>query len=284
MMRQPPMNCLTDAIASWWVPMWTAMVVDKNVLEAQNNEIRLSLVQQDLSACKERLDFQESEITRKIEDLSREAYRRKTRNDVQGAKRILMKRRSMGVQLNRLQGTMLLIDTHMSTIEGAELDRSILDTLRASGDALKKMGVESGLANAEEIVADVQNQIEAANEMTKVIASGSVSGTMNLFGADFMDDDELQKELDELLDEDSSDTAFMQRIKDLGVPDGEPILSNSTQSQKDSYAIPQSQRDSYAIPVAQNKMGSAKASDGTRDSVDVEENTLSDAETFMGVV
>ena len=52
------MQCLTDAVASWWVPMWTAVAMNKQALETQNNEIRLSLAHQDMAMCRENLDIQ----------------------------------------------------------------------------------------------------------------------------------------------------------------------------------------------------------------------------------
>eukprot|EP00283_Hemiselmis_rufescens_P018052 CAMPEP_0173441704 /NCGR_PEP_ID=MMETSP1357-20121228/24099_1 /TAXON_ID=77926 /ORGANISM="Hemiselmis rufescens, Strain PCC563" /LENGTH=165 /DNA_ID=CAMNT_0014407299 /DNA_START=12 /DNA_END=505 /DNA_ORIENTATION=+ len=137
----------------------------------------------------------------------------------------------MGVQLYRLQGTMMLIETHMNTIQGVELDKSILDTLRASGDALKRLGVESGVQTAEDVVADVQNQVDAAAEITSVIASGSISGVMSMGGADGMDEEELQRELNELLDEDTSETAFMSRISTLGQSAQVPPLQNMMQTE-----------------------------------------------------
>lgn len=242
------MQCVTDAVAGWWVPVWTAMMVDKRTIETQNNEIRLSLVHQDLHASKHSLDQQEATITQQIEELSREAYRRKTKADIQGAKRVLMKRRNMGIQLNRLQNTMMLIESHINVLESAELDRSILDTLRASGDALKKLGVEIGLEKAEDIVSDVQEQVQTAQEITRVIATGSANGIFNMMGADFMDDQDLQNELDELLDEETSDSAFMGRIKTLGVP------SDATLPGKNDVPVRTPGSPAYEYPTSENRM------------------------------
>jgi hypothetical protein len=88
----------------------------------------------------------------------------------------------------------------MNTIEGTELNRSILDTLRASGDALKRLGASGiGIEEVEKIVSDVEHQVDAASEITRVIHSANVSGSINSMGYDVATDEELEAELDALL-------------------------------------------------------------------------------------
>lgn len=89
---------------------------------------------------------------------------------------------------------------HMNTIEGTELNRSILDTLRASGDALKRLGASGiGIEEVEKIVSDVEHQVDAASEITRVIHSANVSGSINSMGYDVATDEELEAELNALL-------------------------------------------------------------------------------------
>ena len=113
----------------------------------------------------------------------------------------MIERRRVQAQLEKLQNSMSTIDLHRNTIEGSVLDRTVLETLRASGDALKQMGATTGGIRAvEEIVADVEAQMETAAEITKIISAGNVSGIVNTMAIDgiVMDDDELMRELEEL--------------------------------------------------------------------------------------
>jgi len=89
-----------------------------------------------------------------------------------------------------------------STIEGTALDLSVLETLKASGDALKHLGATGpGLRAVEEIVADVENNMQHAAEITSVLSSGSVTGMVNSMSihGTVLDEDELMREL-ELMD------------------------------------------------------------------------------------
>lgn len=122
----------------------------------------------------------------------------------------------MQAQLDKLQNSMATIDLHRNTIEGSMLDRTVLETLRASGDALKQMGATTGGIRAvEEIVADVEAQMESAAEITKIISTGSVSGMVNTMAIDgiVLDEDELMKELD-LLEDLEQDSSINKRLNE----------------------------------------------------------------------
>ncbi len=79
----------------------------------------------------------------------------------------------------------------------------MLETLKASGDALKQLGATgSGLRAVEDIVADVESNMQHAAEITSVLSSGSVTGMVNSMSihGTVLDEDELMREL-ELMDE-----------------------------------------------------------------------------------
>jgi hypothetical protein len=92
----------------------------------------------------------------------------------------------------------------------------VLETLKASGDALKHLGATGqGLRAVEDIVADVEGNLQHAAEITSILSSGSVSGLVNNMAIHgiVVDDDDLMRELDCLLDEDEEkvqglDSAF----------------------------------------------------------------------------
>ena len=110
----------------------------------------------------------EAELETKIRTITADAARRKEMGDITGARRKLVDRRRAQAQLEKIISSISVIDMHMNTIEGTELNRSILDTLRASGDALKRLGASGGgIEEVERIVSDVEQQVDAASEITR---------------------------------------------------------------------------------------------------------------------
>lgn len=49
------------------------------------------------------------------------------------------------------------------------------------------------------MVSEVESQVEAASEVTRVISSANVTGTINMMGHDVFTEEELNEELDELM-------------------------------------------------------------------------------------
>jgi len=72
-----------------------------------------------------------------------EAMSKKKCRDLNGAKKKMMERRRIQSQLEKLQNSISTIDLHRNTIEGSVLDRTVLETLKASGDALKQIGASA---------------------------------------------------------------------------------------------------------------------------------------------
>jgi hypothetical protein len=84
-----------------------------------------------------------------------------------------MYRRRCQEQLLRVNNSICIIDSHANAIEGTELNKSILDTIRASGDAIKRLGVKGGIGTVEDIISEVETQMDNASEITKVISAGT---------------------------------------------------------------------------------------------------------------
>jgi hypothetical protein len=82
-------------------------------------------------------------------------------------------RRRCQEQLLRVNNSLCIIESHANAIEGTELNKSILNTIRASGDAIKRLSVKGGIGTVEEIISEVETQMEHAAEITKVISAGN---------------------------------------------------------------------------------------------------------------
>ena len=147
-----------------------------------------------------------------------------------GAKKKMLERRRFQAQLETLQNSIMTIQMHQSTIEGSVLNRTVLETLRASGDALRSIGASSdGLQAVDKLVSEVhfilvstalfifvnnwalrdqvEEHMQSAAEISKVLSAGSVSGMVNSMAVDgvVIDEEELMKELDQLVHEEVED-------------------------------------------------------------------------------
>jgi hypothetical protein len=125
-----------------------------------------------------------------------------------------------------VNNSICIIDSHANAIEGTELNKSILNTIRASGDAIKRLSVKGGMSTVEDIISEVETQMENASEITKVISAGkrchllcnsywmglnswhfagNISGSLNnMGGLDGFSENELDQELDDLLYEEDN--------------------------------------------------------------------------------
>lgn len=194
-------SCLLDALASAWVDLYHAAFVSRQTLEKEQQQIRISLVQKELQSCQQQLQKKEAEIQTRVDVLGREAVAKKNSRDLVNAKKKMLERKRFQGQLEKLQNTMMTIDLHRNTIEGTVLDRTVLETLRASADALRQIGANAaGVRAVEDIVSEVEQQMESAAEITKILSAGSVTGMVNSMAVDgiVIDEDELMQELDEL--------------------------------------------------------------------------------------
>jgi len=206
---------LLSLIASTWVDLYHAAFVSRHSLEQENEQLRMYAVQKDLDGCYDKLACREAELQERVLMLGEQALNFRRKRNLPGAKKKMLERARILSQLERIQNSIAMIEMHRSTIEGTALDLSVLETLKASGNALKQLGATGqGLRNVEDIVSEVESHLQHASEITSVLSAGSVSGLATsalgagggmpimLNGAP-VDEDDLMRELDEmLLDED----------------------------------------------------------------------------------
>lgn len=205
-----------DYLSEYWVPLFHALFRSKIDVQRENNAIGASIVQQDLQTCRMKMDEQEQTLTRRVHELSKEAFDRRCRNDKAGAIRKLRERQRVGTQLTRVQSTLALLDMHTHAVEGAEMDHTIIETLRASTDALKRIGVDSGIKDAEQVVEDVRTQMEKAMEITNTLLDpngiGEIMST-SMQGSGYISEADLEAELNQLMDDEGSEADFLNKLR-----------------------------------------------------------------------
>lgn len=93
-------------------------------------------------------------------------------------------------QLEQLQGTLTTIETQREALENANTNAAVLDTMKGAADALKKTHKDMNVDNVHEMMDDIAEQNDVANEISNAISTGIIGSGV--------DDDELAKELEEL--------------------------------------------------------------------------------------
>jgi len=171
----------------------------------------MSAIQKDLDSCYAMLQQRETELQQRVAHLGRQAVMYKQGKNLAGAKKKMLERARVQAQMEKIQNSILMIEMHRSTIEGTAMDISVLETLKASGDVLRQMGVSGqGLRAVEDLVSGLEDSMQSAADITQVLSTGSVSGVVNSMAAygTPIDEDELMRELEDMsLDNESSESA-----------------------------------------------------------------------------
>lgn len=94
-------------------------------------------------------------------------------------------------QLEQLQGTLTTIETQREALENANTNSAVLDTMKDAAGALKKSHKDMNIDNVHEMMDDIAEQHDIANEISNAISTGIISSSG-------VDEDELARELEEL--------------------------------------------------------------------------------------
>ena len=85
--------------------------------------------------------------------------------------------RKRGVaRLEKLRNGLALLDKQLDALRTSELDKELMNSLRASSQAMKRAGIGIGAEEAERVMNELEDQIEDASELTTVLATPLISG------------------------------------------------------------------------------------------------------------
>jgi hypothetical protein len=159
------MDCLLETVASIWM-----MTVRKPVHPPEEE----ACVQESLEGCRSNLEEREAELAEGCRRLGKEAVRRRQLGDLPGAKSKMQERRRALKRLEKLRGSLSLVDAQLDALRSTELDKELMQTLLASSAALKKAGVGKGVKEAEAVMSELDEQLRESGELTSVLAGGLV--------------------------------------------------------------------------------------------------------------
>jgi hypothetical protein len=169
------MDCLLETFASVWM-----MSVRPIRREEEAG------VQENLEGCRASLEERETELAAACQRMGKEAQRRQRLGDLPAAKAKMLERRRALKRLEKLRGSLSLVDAQLDALRSTELDKELMQTLLVSSAALKRAGVGTGVKEAEAVMAELDEQLRESGELTAVLAGGVVDEP------DFDFDEEMQ--------------------------------------------------------------------------------------------
>mmetsp|Transcript_65991 Transcript_65991/g.132914 ORF Transcript_65991/g.132914 Transcript_65991/m.132914 type:complete len:188 (-) Transcript_65991:98-661(-) len=149
-------------------------------------------------------------MDRQVED----AKQKLAKKDKKGAMFALKKKKMLGTQVDSILGTMITMEQQKMALENAATNRLAVDAIGGANAAIGTAMGGYDVEKVEEIMDQVQEGIQDAEEIGSVLARG-------LGGADVMDDEELLAELNEMEQDELTSTL----LEVPSVPAGLPATS-----------------------------------------------------------
>ena len=194
----------TEHTASIW--QWLAsLFVSKHQID-QSREAKLTL-QTAVLEC----DDAENKLMADLKVLAKKVKDSQARHLQTQTKALLMSSRQKRKTLQVIQKKRITLQQQQETLESCELNEKVIKSMKQSSALLKTAGLEAQMKGIDETVMDMQENMQVADEITSALGE-SLSTNSELT------DDEMQKELEVLFEED-----FYQPVEI-------PLLKNSMPS------------------------------------------------------
>ncbi|XP_071784656.1 charged multivesicular body protein 4b-like [Asterias amurensis] len=145
---------------------------------------------QKLRQTEELLEKKQAFMEKKISEEIKLAKQNGTKNK-RAAIMALKRKKRLEKQLAQIDGTLSTIEYQREALENANTNTEVLKTMGFASKALKSAQQQMGVEDVDDMMSDLQEQLEVANEISDAISNSTG------FGQD-LDEDELFRELEEL--------------------------------------------------------------------------------------
>jgi len=88
----------------------------------------------------------------------------------------LQERKRNITRLEKLRGGLALLDKQLDAIRSSELDKELMNSLKASSQAMRKAGIGVDAMEAEKVMNELEDQIQDASEVTAALSTPLLSG------------------------------------------------------------------------------------------------------------
>ncbi|XP_053962305.1 charged multivesicular body protein 4b [Anastrepha obliqua] len=178
-------------------------------------------------------EFLESKIEEELNIARKNASKNK-----RVALQALKKKKRLEKQLQQIDGTLSTIEMQREALESANTNTAVLTTMKNAADALKAAHKNMDVDNVHDMMDDIAEQQDVAREISDAISNPVA------FGAD-LDDEDLERELDELEQEE-----FDKKV--IGIP--EPNVT-----------LPEVPADEVPVKIPEKKKETASATTSAED-------------------
>lgn len=162
-------------------------------------------------------DFLEKKIQGELETAKKHGTKNKRM-----AIAALKRKKRYEKQLQNIDGTLSTVEFQLEALQNAQSNKAVLDSMKIGASALKKAHGNMNADDVHDLMDDIQEQQEVADEITNALSSG--------IGAQDIDEDELMAELEELEQEELDE-----QLLDIPTASELPIVPDNplpTQPQK----------------------------------------------------
>ena len=144
----------------------------------------------------ELLEKRNNFIEKKKISLVNEAKQKLNGGDKKGALLILNQKKKVESEIEKNQGTQLLLENQLSALECATINKEVITSLMVGNKAIKQINKDLSPEKIDDLMDDIQEE----TENYKAIQVAMTQPLQQIY-----DDDELLQELDEICEEDKED-------------------------------------------------------------------------------
>ena len=133
-------------------------------------EAEVYSAQDGLESCRKSMELRELEYLEEARKLGAAALAAKRAGNRVLARTKVLERRRVAKRLDKLRSGLSLVDAQIEAIRMSELDREIMESLRASTSAMKKAGIGAAIKDAEQLLGEMDDQLKDTHDLTSVLA------------------------------------------------------------------------------------------------------------------
>jgi charged multivesicular body protein 4A/B len=134
----------------------------------------------------------------------------------------LKRKKRLENQLDQLLKTMMTLEDQKTNLENAGMNAEVLDSLKGAGKALKKANKDLDIDKVTSTMDDITEITQLANEITDAISSAVPNA----------DDDELERELEELKNQETNLDINRNQVSLPDVPNDQLPTANKSEVKK----------------------------------------------------
>lgn len=148
-----------------------------------------------------------------------------------------MEKNRVAAQMSKIGNTVSILDNQILAIETSEWNKCIVQALRESTSALKGLNKEVSTTEIDDIVRNLEDQLENASEVTKLLSSDMPGLNNTMTGADGYEMS-IEDELDSLLDDGVDETMACKKVPPLKLDALKGGATTNKNAEEKPVAIP----------------------------------------------